>query len=205
MLKDIQLPSLQESRLNQRLVMMHKIIHNNVDLHLDDHLEFNTRDPAASSTRHHNPLSLKIPSSKTNCHQKSFFSEYSQRLEQAPLLNDQHCRFYHIPEALNICNKPKTWLIPRVSLISHWVLFQLELINYRPTSRSRSRSRSIKHTWIKIQIICFFCKPKVSPRYFSVLLGFFFLFGVAYVVNSGFSIKPQIKLHAIDLFFYPGY
>ena len=84
MLKDIQLPSLQERRLNQRLVMMHKIIHNNVDLHLDDHLEFNTRDSAASSTRHHNPLSLKIPSSKTNCHQKSFFPNTARDWNKLP-------------------------------------------------------------------------------------------------------------------------
>ena len=84
MLKDIQLPSLQERRLNQRLVMMHKIIHNNVDLHLDDHLEFNTRDSAASSTRHHNPLSLKIPSSKTNCHQKSFIPNTARDWNKLP-------------------------------------------------------------------------------------------------------------------------
>ena len=73
MLKEIQLQSLQERRLNQKLITMHKIIQNNVDLKLEDHLKFNIRDSSTSTTRHHNPLSVKIPSSKTNCHQKSFF------------------------------------------------------------------------------------------------------------------------------------
>jgi hypothetical protein len=73
MLSEIQLPTLQDRRLNQRLATMHKIIYNNIELTLTDHLEFNTRETSTSSTRNHNPLTLKIPSSKTNCHQKSFF------------------------------------------------------------------------------------------------------------------------------------
>ena len=40
MLNEIQLPLLQDRCLNQRLFTMHKIIHNNVDLHLDNHLKF---------------------------------------------------------------------------------------------------------------------------------------------------------------------
>ena len=72
MLKELQLPTLQERRLNQRLITMHKIIHNNIDLPLSGHLELNVRN-TTRITRNHNPLSLKIPHSKTNCHQKSFF------------------------------------------------------------------------------------------------------------------------------------
>ena len=72
MMKELNLPTLQERRLNQRLTILHKIIHNNVNLPLSGHLEFDVRN-TTRTTRKHNPLSLKIPWSKTNCHQKSFF------------------------------------------------------------------------------------------------------------------------------------
>ena len=73
MLKEIQLPSLQDRRLNQRIIMMHKIVHNHVDLNLEDYLKFSTRDPKAVATRYHNPLTLRIPFSRTNIYHKSFF------------------------------------------------------------------------------------------------------------------------------------
>ena len=83
MLKEIQLPTLQERRGNQRLLTMHKIIHNHVDLPLDGHVELNTRS-LSTSTRNHNPLSLKIPFSKTNCHQKSFFPNTARDWNNLP-------------------------------------------------------------------------------------------------------------------------
>ena len=73
MLKSLDFPQLQDRRRANRLVMMHKIIHNNVDLPLEGHLCFNKRDQNATSTRNHNPLSLSVPFSRTNCFQKTFF------------------------------------------------------------------------------------------------------------------------------------
>ena len=73
MLKTLDLPSLQHRRYNNWLVMMHKIIHNNVNLPLRSHLSFSKRDSNAASTRKSNPLSLEVPFIRTNCFQKSFF------------------------------------------------------------------------------------------------------------------------------------
>lgn len=84
MLRDIQLPTLQLRRQDQKLVMMHKIIHNNVDLSLEGHLEFSDRDPGAVKTRKHNPLTLKVPSAKTNSFQKSFFPNTARAWNDLP-------------------------------------------------------------------------------------------------------------------------
>ena len=45
--------------------------------HIQDHLEFNTRDATTSSTKYHNP--------NTNCHQKSFFPNTSRAWNKLPL------------------------------------------------------------------------------------------------------------------------
>ena len=62
---------------------LHKIIHNNVDLQLGDHLDFNNRTTSVS-TRHHNPISIKIPTAKTKCFQMSFFPNTARDWNKLP-------------------------------------------------------------------------------------------------------------------------
>ena len=78
MLKVLNLPPLQQRRHTNRLVMMHKIIHNNVDLPLQGHINFSRRDPNAVSTRNFNSLTLDVPHTRTNSFQKSFFPNTSK-------------------------------------------------------------------------------------------------------------------------------
>ena len=40
---------------------------------LEEHLNFNLRDPTAVITRNYNPLTLRIQSSRTNAFHKSYF------------------------------------------------------------------------------------------------------------------------------------
>ena len=84
MLKTLDLPSLQHRRYNNRLAMMHKIIHNNVNLPLGSHLSFSKRDSNAVSTRKSNPLSLEVPFVRTNCFQKSFFPNTARDWNNVP-------------------------------------------------------------------------------------------------------------------------
>lgn len=84
MLKEIQLPSLQQRRKDQRLSMMHKIVHNNVDLRLEDHIDYNKRPTDSVTTRRHNPLTLNIPLSITKCHQMSFFPNTARDWNDLP-------------------------------------------------------------------------------------------------------------------------
>ena len=73
MLQALDLPPLEVRRKNNRLTMMHKIVHQKVDLSLEGHLQFNRRGEGVVATRNHNPLSLDVPRSRTNCFQNSFF------------------------------------------------------------------------------------------------------------------------------------
>ena len=50
MLTSLELPSPQQRRLNNRLTIMHKIVHSKVDLSFEKHPEFDFRDQASQST-----------------------------------------------------------------------------------------------------------------------------------------------------------
>ena len=86
MLTNLELPSLQQRRLNNRLTMMHKIVHNKVDLSFEKHLQFDVPDPSTVKTRNHNPLTLKVPSTKTDCFQKTFFPNTARDWNALPYL-----------------------------------------------------------------------------------------------------------------------
>ena len=73
MLQALDLPPLEDRRKINRLTMMHKIVHQKVDLPLEGHLQFNRRGEGVVTTRNHNPLSLNVPRTRTNCFQNSFF------------------------------------------------------------------------------------------------------------------------------------
>ena len=84
MLETLQLPPLQQRRYINRQVMLHKMIYNNVDLAITDHLQFKKRDPSAAITRRSHPLSLDVPFSKTNCFQQSFFLKTAKEWNALP-------------------------------------------------------------------------------------------------------------------------
>ena len=61
MLQALDLPPLEDRRKINRLTMMHKIVHQKVDLPLEEHLQFNRRGEGVVTTRNRNPLSLNVP------------------------------------------------------------------------------------------------------------------------------------------------
>ena len=84
MLEALNPPPLEDRRKNNRLTMMHKIVHQKVDLVLEDHVQFNRRGEGVVATRNHNPLSLDVPRARTNCFQNSFFPKTAKDWNMLP-------------------------------------------------------------------------------------------------------------------------